>query len=272
MKRRNNNIAAVQMSKQPARVLLRAAFLFLAIGFDCSSGAVSCLAQSIAAPRNQTAISILGQSITAMGGTAAWTPVTAVHTEWTTVGPQATEYVGQGQWDDDWSRGFLVFRHVTTDAQGTHVLAADQNHVVSDVEPDATISLPQRIQELGLPLQMPAAVLLMELANAQYQISYVGTTGGLATVEIFKIAAPGAIDEVTRQTWAIDTSSNLPVSVIYYTFGLHSHRPIRQVLGFSAYQKYGALLLPSLLVYDPTGQPFASQLTKFTINQQSPEA
>jgi hypothetical protein len=244
----------------------RYGFFVFATALVAWASVVSSFAQTSVAPRSQAAVTLIQQSITAMGGTSAWTPVTAVHTEWTTVGTQGSEYQGKAQWDDDWSGGFLVFRHVTTDTQGTHVLAADQNHEVSDVEPGATTALPQRLQELTQPLHVPAAVFLSELANTQYQVSYAGTTGNLATVVLVKVVAPGIIDEFTRQTWTIDTGSNLPVSVIYYTLGLYSHRPLRQVLAFSSYQKYGALLLPSLLVYDPTGQPFASQLTAFTMN------
>jgi hypothetical protein len=225
--------------------------------------------QSSSPTRDTEAVQILQTAITSMGGQMAWSRVAGATTKWDVTKPYDPRYSAVETWTDDWSLGFMVFNHEITAEDGTHGISADAHHNVTDQWPGGQKNLPKTIQAIALPLHLPAASLLIALADPRTKLRYAGLSsagGSFARVTIIKIDARGFEEPLTRQDWTFDMSNGYPSKVEYYTEDLTHHTPRRQTIEYAVYQSQGALIVPTTLRCNMAESSLILQLTSLSLN------
>jgi hypothetical protein len=225
--------------------------------------------QSSSPTRDAEAVQILQTSINSMGGQAAWSRVTGATSKWDMTKPYDPHYSAVETWTDDWSLGFMVFRHEVTAEDGKHSISADVHHSVLNQWPGGQNTLPKIIQDIALPLHLPAASLLIALADPRTTLRYAGlssTGGSFARVTIMKIDAHGFQEPLTRQDWTFDMQSGYPTEVEYYTEDLTHNTPHRETIEYADYQSRGALIVPTMLRCNMAESALILQLTSLFPN------
>ena len=208
------------------------------------------ICQSTSPSRDPAAMQIIQVAIQSMGGQALWSTVSKAQAQWQVSRPHSPEYSATGHWIDDWSLGFDVFEHKTEAADGTHSIRADALHDVINYWPQGQKTLPRKLQDIAIPLYLPASSLLIALSDPQTSVQYRGlsTSGGnLTQVSLVKVNARGFQDPLTKEEWTFDMSNGYPTQLIYYTEDLAHGTPHRETIQYADYQAQGPFIVPTTL-------------------------
>jgi hypothetical protein len=199
----------------PLRVLV----VSLLIGFVAQAGfAQSQTTPSLPPPvRDAQAVTIVQQSIAAMGGAAAG--ATQNVQVQGTLSPAPGSYVTSGNfiWLDDFSGSTFEFRHELDTASVARVEAS--GHGSPAVEQGSTVkALRAHVTYTALPYHLPVVLLSRELANSNYSIQMGAptTVEGKPAVQVIIKTQTGVIENaLSEQHWDFDATTGLPVRIEY---------------------------------------------------------
>lgn len=164
--------------------------------------------------RETQALATAQSAIAAMGGAGA---VAAIQdaTVQGTIQDQPAD--GSPAQNFIWMSSGSQFRTQITNATGTRIYVSGNGSPV-DQENGVNTPVPSFVAQANLPYELPALVLLNELNNPNYTISYVSTQtiNGNPAIHIHTCDDTDFTSSlVTPQEWYFDTTSGLPVRVEY---------------------------------------------------------
>jgi hypothetical protein len=196
-----------------------AAAIFAISLLSSNPGFTQSVSPATSAPpvRDPQAVATVQRSIAAMGGSAAAT-ISNVQVLGT-LAPTPGSYVTAGNftWLDVFSGPTFEFRHELQTATVTRVQvsghgspAVQQGAAVTALRPHATYS--------ALPYHFPVALLVRELANANYSIQMGGSVSveGKPATQVILTSATDPVDRaLSEQRWDFDPATLLPVRIEY---------------------------------------------------------
>jgi hypothetical protein len=188
--------------------MLRRLVIFLIV----AGLAVTTSAQTPPVSRDVTAVNLLQQSITAMGGApsiAAITGCTTIATIQAVDATGATVSQKQAMWI--FSGGEI--KDQVTDSSTTHVLVSGHGNGKSS---DLKQPIRRHVILAELPFHLPAYVLLNEFNNASFSIAYVGPVSvngqSMLKVHLSNDSTPVS-SVISYQDWFFDPNTYLPLRV-----------------------------------------------------------
>lgn len=200
---------------------LRASTLIVLFGFALQSALAQAPSPSpTASPtppapvRDAQAIATVQAAIAAMGGTVAVAAIQDTSVQGT-IQDQGSS--GSPTQSFTWMSSGGQFRTQVATATDTRIYVSGYGSPV-DQEDGVNTAIPFFVAQANLPYEVPALVLLNEVNNPNYTLSYVGTTtiNGNPAIHVH------ACDDtdytsylVTPQEWYFDASTGLPVRVEY---------------------------------------------------------
>jgi hypothetical protein len=163
--------------------------------------------------RDTQAVAVLQSAIAAMGGSAAVVAVLDVTVQGTL--ENATGARGQAV-GFVWKAAGSEFRQeFQTDGTTTRIYVSGHGSP-RDLRGSAWVSVPYHESRAVLPYQVPALVLLNELGNSNYTVSYVGaaTINGRPAIQIHTCDESDFISHIVlAQDWFFDAQTAVPLQV-----------------------------------------------------------
>ncbi len=171
--------------------------------------------QSPTPVRDSQAIHLIQQSLQALGGATAYTPVQSILATGT-IQPVAGSAIMAGtfRWRNA-GRHFRDFRYQYVTAAGTKVLASGIRPAVQ-TENSHNYLLPKRMRLANLPYYLPGAVLTDELNNSHLSITALGIINLQgSSVTAIRIDSPQSdrLHSILSQTWYFNPVTSLPVAI-----------------------------------------------------------
>ncbi len=223
--------------------------------------------------RDPSAIAVLQNSVSAMGGSTSWQAVQ----DWTIAGTVTTNGSSQPASNFSWIGSGAEFRLETDTASTTNAFLSGHgsparilNGVVS--------SLNYFVARANPPLYLPGVRLMQELNNQQLTIRYVGAAAmhGKAAIQIHisdDSDAQGSL--ITPHEWFFDATSFMPLEVQFRV--PPNENPQNYISGtedFWQFQVMGGLTVPSQLSLSRgDGSPTRSfVLNSVTFNSGVPQS
>jgi len=230
----------------PASVLLALLALISPSAFGQSPTPVSApSAPTPPAPiRDAQALAVVQSAVAAMGGTGAVAAIQDATVQGTIQDQPSDESSTQ---NFIWMSSGSQFRTQITAGNDTRIYVSGSGSPVEQ-ENGVNSSVPFFVAEANLPYELPALVLLNELNNPNYTISYVGTetVNGNPAIHIHTCDDTDFTSYlITPQEWYFNPAGGLPVLVRY---GLPKPRDMQSSwpmsTGYANYQAVSGVLVP----------------------------
>jgi hypothetical protein len=227
---------------RPESVSAKGFALFLLVISVVGTGS----AQGNGPERDATALSILANSISAMGGAKGWGNIQ----DWTITGSVSTSGSGQ-QAAFIWIGAGPEFRIEVDPGENINLFLSGHGSPARISNGNVSF-INYFVARANPPLYLPGVRLVQELSNQQLTIQYVGTTSvnGVAAVQVHvsdNSDPQGAL--VTPHDWYLDATTFLPLQV---TIRLPPNEDpgnySNGTLGFGPFQAVNGLLVPSQIV------------------------
>ena len=173
---------------------------------------VTTSAQTTPVSRDATAVSLLQQSITAMGGAPSIAAITGCTTIATIQAVDATG-VTVSQKQAMWIFSGSEIKDQVTDGSTTHVLVSGHGNGKSS---DLQQPIRRHVILAQIPFHLPAYVLSSDFLNANYSIIYVGSVSfnGQSALKVHLSNDSTPVSSViSYQDWFFDPNTYLPLRV-----------------------------------------------------------
>jgi hypothetical protein len=256
--------------------LVRTLVVALFLGSVAQAGfAQSQTTSSLPPPvRDAQAVSIVQQSIAAMGGAAAGaTQNVQVHG---TLSPTPGSYVPSGNftWLDDFSGSTFEFRHELDTASVARVEAS--GHGSPAVQQGSTVkALRAHVTYTALPYHLPVVLLSRELANANYsiQMGAPATVEGKPAVQVIIKTQIGVIEKsLSDQRWDFDATTGLPLRIEYQLAStINARDSIPGAVELSDYREVNGIAVPyQITVFEDAVATSTATISSVAFNVTAP--
>jgi hypothetical protein len=187
--------------------------------------------------RDAAAVSAVQNAIAALGGTAALNQIS----DSTVQGSFQNSANPAASGTFTWQTAGVEFNYTTVTGGATRAVLSGHG-VPADLENGASVPIWSQVVRALQPWHLPGLILLNELNNSNYSLTYVGqeVQNGTTVIHVQTSDTSDSIGtSVTPQDWYFDQSTYLPVSLsrripdvsnaIVYTMAFQSFGPFMQV-------------------------------------------
>ena len=219
--------------------------------------------------RDAQAVTVVQQSIMAMGGAAALGQVQNSVITATIVNPAVQESAPQGTTESfTWTYAGSEFRLEDSGTTGAHVLVSSGGSP-QDYHDGAWYVSPISVRT-NLPYHVPALALFGETQNSGYSFVFIGSTtinGKTATHIQTRDDSDATGHLFTPQDWYFDPATALPLRVEYQIpMSLNPSDSYRASMDFSNFQAVSGILIPFQLSIAEGPVSMTSMVTSATFN------
>jgi hypothetical protein len=197
-----------------------------------------------AVARDAQALATVQSAIAAMGGAGAVAGIQDATVQGT-IQDQPND--GSPTQNFSWMSSGTQFRSQITTSSGTRIYVSGNGSPV-DQENGVNTPVPSFVAQANLPYEVPALVLLNELNNPNYTISYVGTQtiNGNPAIHIRTCDDTDFTSSlVTPQEWYFDATSGLPVRVEYkLPQNTDAQHPLPLSIDFGNFKTVSGIFVP----------------------------
>jgi hypothetical protein len=222
--------------------------LVLAVAFSTLAQQSSTPTAPLQPTRDAQAITVVQQSIMAMGGAAALGQVQNSVVTATIVNPAVLESIAQGTAESfTWTYAGSEFRLEDSGTSGAHVLVSSGGSP-QDYHDGAWYVVSPISVRTNLPYHIPALALFGETQNQGYSLIFIGSTtinGKTATHIQTRDDSDTTGHLFTPQDWYFDPATALPLRVEYQIpMSLNPSDSFRASIDFSNFQAVSGILIP----------------------------
>ena len=225
--------------------------------------------------RDAQAIATVQSAIAAMGGTAAVAAIQDATFQGTI--QEQTPAPSAGQTSDSltftWMTAGAQFREETTGATSHRIYVSNSGSPV-DQRDGQNVTVPPFVAQVNLPYQLPGLVLLNELNNPNYTISFVGPTNvnGTAAIQVHTCDETDYTSHlIMPQEWYFDASTGLPIRVEYkLPKDTDVEHPWSLSIDFSNFTAAGAILVPRTLTINAGPATATATVNSVALNSGVP--
>lgn len=166
--------------------------------------------------RDQQAIAVLQQAISAMGGSDNIAGITTAavsgHLTWSHDGQRSTrQFLTQFRF----SNNSVSFRRELTDENGTTIFASGRQKPVFQAANNNAHRFGAHVALAASSFETPAVLLSLELANPNCELMYIAADPGQPLHVRTEDEANETSQAVTSQDWYFDPNTLLPIRVVY---------------------------------------------------------
>jgi hypothetical protein len=168
------------------------------------------------APRDQAAVDILQQSLTAMGGAAAIGNITTL-----TLTGQFNSYLNGQTSTKSFTTGYkfdgttVRFRRELTDGAGTSVFASGGDRAIFQTAKSQRHRFGKHVVRAGAPFEVPALALVLALNDPNCAMTFIAEKNS-APLHVRIVDRTDDVSRVvTRQDWYFDRTTLLPAWVAF---------------------------------------------------------
>lgn len=241
--------------------------------------ALSCFARASSAPatRDPSALSVVQQSLSAMGGVAAFAAIQDISVQGECAVTD-TDAKGSTNWSTKiaWTVGAREFRYEnTTDGETSLFVSGHGKPAASSA--GSTQAVSRRTSQFTLAYHLPGLLLYRELSNPLYGMVSKGKQNipeGPAIVVRLAIMAAGRPVRQTVQDWYFSPSTFLPMKVEYrIPSESASEFSVRKSAQYAEFQRQGEAAFPYQIAL--TTESFSSSqcvLSLVQVNTNPPDA
>jgi hypothetical protein len=253
-------------SSTTARSVLRR-MLFL---WTCS---ITLYAHAQSGPvRDASAIAVLQNSVSAMGGSSSWQAVQ----DWTIAGTVSSNGSGQPASNFSWIGAGMEFRLEVDTSSTTNVFLSGHGSPAR-ISNGVVSSLNYFVARANPPLYLPGVRLMQELNYQKLTIRYVGaaTAQGRAAIQIHVSDDSDSLGSlVTPHDWYFDASSFLPLQVhLRLPPNENAANYMNGTFDFWQFQTVNGMLVPSQLSLSKGNLPTTSiVIGSVTFNSGIPQS
>lgn len=215
---------------------------------------VAAIAASAASARNNNtkknavqdplAVATIQAALAALGGTDNIALIQNSVVQGTSVD---TPDDGSGPATFIWSYSGSDFRNENDAATGSHILLSNAGNPC-DIQGTTVTPFGAHVARANLPFHIPGLVLLNEISNLNYTLTYIGPTtiNGTAAIEVDTADNSDSVSQVvTPQQWYFDPNSNLSLQVQYRVPDPTNAQAYQLgTMAFSNYQATNNVLVP----------------------------
>jgi hypothetical protein len=219
-----------------------------------------------AVARDAQALATVQSAIAAMGGAGAVAAIQDATVQGTILDQPSD---GSSARSFTWMSAGSQFRTQITTGTGTRIYVSGNGSPV-DQENGVSIPVPSFVAQANLPYELPALVLLNELNNPNYTISYVSTQqiNGNPAIHIHTCDDTDFTSSlVTPQDWYFDTISGLPVRVEYkLPQDTDAQHPLPLSIDFANFKSASGVLVPYQLTMNEGPVVEVATVTSVALN------
>jgi hypothetical protein len=176
---------------------------------------------------------------------------------------------GAGPTTFTWTYSGSDFRNENDAARGSHIFLSNSGSPC-DLQGSQGVPYGEHVARANLPFHVPGLVLLSELNNLNYTLTYIGTAtiNGVAAVHIQTSDNSDQVGQsVTPQDWYFDATSGIPLRVEFRVpdpTDAQTWSPAS--MDFANFQTINGILVPFQLAINEGPISLATTVTSLTFN------